>query len=122
MRTSHHQRHLPNAGGDVRVPGASVVMTGDVVACENVTIAGELHGTIKLSDHVLTIAKTATVTASIVARSVTIRGHVIGSVSASARVGIQDTGFLEGNVIAPCLTLVEGSYFCGTVSMPASRA
>ena len=122
MRTPHGQRDLRDARGDVRIPGASVVMTGDVTACEDVTIAGQLHGTIDLSDHVLTIAKTATVTASIVARIVTIRGHVTGSVAASAQVDIHDTGFLEGNVIAPCITLVEGAYFCGTVTTPASRA
>ena len=73
-----------------------MVMTGDVTAREDVTIAGHVDGTIELSDYVVTITTTVTVTASIVARIVTIRGHVTESVAASVRVGIQDTRFLGG--------------------------
>ncbi len=38
MSTSHRQTDLPDAGGDVRVPEASVVIMGDVIAREDLTI------------------------------------------------------------------------------------
>ena len=65
MRTSHRQRDRRDVPGEVRVPGASVVMTSDVSACEDVTIVGQVHGTIDMKDHVLTIAEAATVTAPV---------------------------------------------------------
>ena len=99
-----------------------MVMTSDVSACEDVTIVGQVHGTIDMKDHVLTIAEAATVTAPIVARIVVIKGTVTGSVSARARVDLQGTASVHGNVHTPCITLVEGAYFCGTVTTLASRA
>ena len=118
LSTATRQRDLPDAGRDPRVPGASLTITGDVTAREDVTIEGQVNGTIELADHVLTIGEAATVTAPIVARIVTIRGTATGSVSARERVDIQESGSLDGNVVAPCITLVEGSYFHGTVTSP----
>ena len=61
-----------------------MVITGDVTAREDLTIEGQVNGTIEVADHVLTIAETATVTAPILARIVTIRGSVTGTVTRSA--------------------------------------
>ena len=92
------------------------MITGDVTAREDVTIEGQVTGTLVLADYVLTIAETATVTAPIVARIVTIGGTVTGSVVARERVTIQGTGSLVGDVIAPNISLVDGAYFRGTVT------
>ena len=48
----------------------------------------------------------------------TIEGIVTGSVAAREQVDIHEIGSLDGNVIAPCITLVEYAYFCGTVTRP----
>ena len=109
----------PDTGRDVRASGTSIVIVGDVTAREDVTIEGQINGTIELADHVLTVAETASVRAPIVARIVTIRGTVTGNVAAREQVDIHETGSLDGNVIAPCITLAEGAYFRGTVTRPA---
>lgn len=99
-----------------------MVIRGDVTAAEDVTIEGQVHGTIDMKDHVLTIATAATVTAPIVARSVVIKGTVTGSIVACERVDLHSTASVHGNISTPCITLVEGAYFCGAVMTPASRA
>ena len=102
--------------GAVGARGATVVITGDVTAFEDLTIDGQVTGTIELADYALTIGEKARVTARISARTVTIRGSVTGSVAARETVDIRDTGSLDGDVIAPRIVLADGGYFCGTVN------
>ena len=73
-----------------------------------------------MMDSVLTVGETARVTAPIVARIVTIRGSVTGSVTAREKVDIRATGSLNGDVIAPHIALVDGGYFCGSVAEQSS--
>ncbi len=101
--------------GAVGAPGSTVVITGDVTASEDLTLDGQVTGTIELTEHVLTIGATGRVTGRICARIVTIRGSVTGSVTAREKVDIRATGSLDGDVIAPRIALVDGGYFHGTV-------
>ena len=101
--------------GAVGALGSTVVITGDVTASEDLTLDGQVAGTIALTEHVLTIGATARVTAEICAKIVTIRGSVTGRVTAREKVDIQATGSLDGDVIAPRIALVDGGYFNGTV-------
>ncbi len=69
--------------------GSTVVITGDVTASEDLTLDGQVTGTIELTEHVLTIGATGRVTARICARIVTIRGSVTGSVTAREKVDFE---------------------------------
>ena len=111
------QHAARGAGG---VAGATVIITGTVTASEDLTIDGQVTGRIELTDSVLTIGATARVTAPIVARVVTIRGSVTGNITARDKVDIRATGSLNGDVIAPHIALVDGGYFCGTVTAQSS--
>ena len=111
-----------NAGRGVSTPGACVVITGDIRAAEDVTIDGQVTGTIELADYVLTIGPCAKVQARILAKIVTISGTVRGDVTARDRVDIRGTGSLDGNVVAPHIALMDGAYFHGTVTGPSSDA
>ena len=115
VRTGQHAAR--GAGG---VAGATVIITGTVTASEDLTIDGHVTGRIELTDSVLTIGATARVTAPIVARVVTIRGSVTGNITARDKVDIRATGSLNGDVIAPHIALVDGGYFCGTVTVQSS--
>ncbi len=106
--------------GAVGAPGSTVVITGDVTASEDLTLDGQVTGTIALTEHVLTIGATGRVTARICVRIVTIRGSVTGSVTAREKVDIRETGSLDGDIIAPRIALVDGGYFCGSVKEQSS--
>jgi cytoskeletal protein CcmA (bactofilin family) len=45
---------------------------------------------------------------------------VTGSVTAREKVYIRATGSLNGDVIAPHIALVDGGYFCGSVTEQSS--
>ena len=106
--------------GTVEATGSTVVIAGDVTASEDLTINGQVTGTLELTDYVLTIGAQARVNAQICARIVTIKGSVTGTVTARDKVDIRETGSLDGAIIAPRIALVDGGYFCGTVTERSS--
>src|SRR5262252_8910985 len=75
--------------------GKSVLFRGDLISLEDMTIDGRVEGTIELRDHTLTIGPDATIQADIIAKSVSILGKVIGSISASETIYIAETGSVE---------------------------
>ena len=104
----------------MEAPGSTVVITGDVTASEDLTINGQLTGTLELTDYVLTIGAQARVNAQICARIVTIKGSVTGTVTAREKVDLRETGSLDGDIITPRIALVDGGYVCGTVTERSS--
>ena len=59
--------------------GRSIRVEGKVISTQDLTIDGHVKGSIKLGDHSLTIGPTATITADLVAKNVTISGAVTGN-------------------------------------------
>jgi len=102
--------------------GKSVLFKGDLTSSEDLTIDGRLEGTIQLREHHLTIGPDANIRADIIARSVTILGAVTGTITASDKVDISQTGSLEGNIVAPRLAMADGAVMRGRVDMPARKA
>ena len=97
--------------------GGSVLVTGDVVATEDLVIDGQVRGTIEIGDHSLTIGRDASVVANLAARNVTISGRVQGNVTGSARVELKSSATVQGDVTAPKFTMEEGAALMGTVEM-----
>jgi cytoskeletal protein CcmA (bactofilin family) len=107
------------AGMDERRKSAwisgSIVVRGDVVADEDLVIDGQIHGTIKLGDHSLTIGPGAIVTANLVAKTVTISGTVKGDVIGNAKVEMKSTAKVEGDIRAPKFVIEDGATLSGKV-------
>jgi len=98
--------------------GQSVIITGQLSAGEDLTIAGRVKGPIELGDHVLRIASSAQVSADISAGTVLIEGTVTGHVVASEKVEIRENGSVEADIAAPRVVMFEGAHFRGRVEMP----
>src|SRR5216684_1045619 len=79
------------------------------------TIDGRVEGTVKLGDHGLTIGSNAEIRADIVAKTVTVRGAVTGTITAGDKVVVSSTGSVEGDVTSPRLALAEGALLRGRV-------
>lgn len=99
--------------------GSSVVIRGDLSSSEDMTIAGRIEGDIGVPKHAVLIAPSARVQGDIVARAVTIQGHVTGSITAEQRVEIGETGSVDGDVRAPRMVVVEGAVLHGRVAVAA---
>ena len=79
---------LPGRGSDphlesartTAVIGKSVVVKGQIISREDLTIDGEVEGTVELQEHRLTIGPNGKVRASVKAREVVVLGTVHGNV------------------------------------------
>jgi cytoskeletal protein CcmA (bactofilin family) len=93
--------------------GRTLAIRGSVECVEDVLIEGRIDGHIWNENHVVTIGADATVTGDIVARQITVRGAVEGTLLATGRVDIMDEGRVVGRVLSQKLVLAEGGLFQG---------
>jgi cytoskeletal protein CcmA (bactofilin family) len=97
--------------------GKSVVIEGELNGSEDLTIEGQVEGTIQLRDHILTIGPNGKIKAQIFAQAVIVLGSVTGNVTASEKVDIRDNGSVDGDIISPRVAIAEGAHFRGSVDM-----
>ena len=97
--------------------GKSVVIKGELTGSEDLTIEGQVEGSIQLREHALTIGPNGKIKAQVFAKSVIVLGEIVGNVSASEKVDIRDNGSVDGDIISPRVAIAEGAHFRGTVDM-----
>ena len=102
--------------------GKSLCIEGRIVSTDNLTINGQVEGTIEVGDNTLAIGAGATVTADLAARAVTISGAVKGSVVAKERVDVRATGSVVGDITAPRLVLADGAVITGKIDAGPRKA
>ena len=95
--------------------GISVSIKGEISGSEDLTIDGQVEGRIDLPEHTLTIGPNATVVADITAKSVTIFGSVIGSITAREKADIRKAASIEGGLTCGRLSVQEGARIPGTI-------
>ena len=93
----------------------ALIVKGDVVSTEDLVIDGQIHGSIAIGDHSLTIGSVAIVVADLAARNVTISGTVKGNVMGDAKVELKSTAKVEGDVTAPNFLMEDGATLVGKV-------
>ena len=119
------RRRPPEDGGGSRAPvaggttmiGRGVVLKGDVSGNEDMEIEGEVVGTIKLQEHVVTVGPGGRVEAQVLAKSVVVLGTGSGKLTANELVRIGETGSFEGVLSAPRVVIADGAHFQGRVEM-----
>ena len=98
--------------------GTSIVIKGDLIASEDLTIYGRMEGSVTLNGgHTLTIGRYADIKATIDAKAVVIQGTVTGNVTAGEKVEIQTTGSVSGDVSSPRLAIADGASIRGKVNV-----
>ena len=103
----------PGAGSLIAV-GTKV--TGEVTGSADLTIEGEVEGTLDLSSQV-TVAAGGVARGRVTATAVRIAGRVQGDVKGREVVEIATSGSLEGNISAARVVIAEGAFFKGQVEM-----
>jgi len=102
--------------------GKSVVIKGELTGSEDLTIEGQVEGTIQLREHVLTIGSNGRIKAQVFAKQVIVLGEVTGNVTASEKVDIRDNGSVDGDIVSPRVAIAEGAHFRGSVDMQRKGA
>jgi cytoskeletal protein CcmA (bactofilin family) len=120
----------PSGSGERRHPGGiemanigkSISIKGDVVGEEDTILEGRVEGRVSLRNHHLTIGPNGDVQGEVSAKQVTIVGKVSGNVVASERIEVRETGRIQGDLIAPRLTVAEGAIINGAITMKEAGA
>lgn len=101
--------------------GKALTIEGRIVSRENLTIDGEVKGTIELGEHSLDIGAGAVVTADLIAKTISVSGEVTGNVVASDKVDLQTTGSVDGDISAPLLSMADGATIRGKVDIQGRK-
>lgn len=97
--------------------GKSIVIKGEVSGHEDLTIDGRVEGKVSLQEHNLTVGKHGRLDAELAAKRIIIMGQVTGNVRASEKLELLEGGRLEGDIIAPRVSIADGAHFRGKVDM-----
>lgn len=99
------------------VLGKSVVVKGQILSREDLTIDGEVEGTIEMQEHRLTIGANGKVRASVKAREVIVLGTLHGNVETGDRIDIRKEARLVGDIKTARIVIEDGAYFKGNVDI-----
>ena len=97
--------------------GRSVVIDGEFISGEDLTIDGTLKGNVQIRDATLTIGEPARVEADIHGSRVIVHGTVRGSITASARIELGPEARVQGNLSADQVVIADGARFDGRIDM-----
>jgi cytoskeletal protein CcmA (bactofilin family) len=95
--------------------GQTIFVKGQLLAAEDIHIAGRVEGDIQLQEHVLTIQPTADLSAGVMARAIVIQGAVRGDIVAGQSIALQNSACVAGKLAAPRIAISEGANFNGKV-------
>ena len=95
--------------------GRLIVVRGEIAGSEDLTVDGQVEGSIVLPAHTLTVGPNAMICADITAKVVTIFGTVLGSITAHDRVDVCRGGSVDGNVSCVRLTVQDGAIVNGKI-------
>jgi len=107
----------PQTSGRAAVIGSRIKINGDITGDEDLAIEGKVDGKIDLGNHRVDIGQAGQVHADIQAKVIKIEGEVRGDVTGIEKVIISRTGNVQGNIVAPRLTLEDGAKFKGSIDM-----
>ena len=99
------------------VIGPSISIKGDLTGEEDLMIEGRVEGEIRLKQHSVTVGRSGRVQADVFGKSINVEGEVQGNLTGDSEVVIRNTGRVEGNIVAPRVTLEDGSSFRGAIDM-----
>jgi cytoskeletal protein CcmA (bactofilin family) len=97
--------------------GRSVVINGEFISDEDLTIDGTLKGSVQIREATLTIGDPARVEADIHGSRVIVHGTVRGSITASARIELGPGASVQGNLSADQVVIADGARFDGRIDM-----
>ena len=104
--------------GPAAVLGKSMIVKGEIHSEEDLTIDGQVEGTIDMPGHRLTVGPTGKVEVDTVkAREVVVVGSLKGSIDASDKVLIRKDAQLVGDVQTAGIVIEDGAFFKGGIDI-----
>jgi cytoskeletal protein CcmA (bactofilin family) len=104
------------------VLGKSVIVKGQIFSREDLTIDGEVEGTVELQEHRLTIGPNGKVRASVKARELVVLGTIHGNVETTDKIDIRKEAKLVGDIKTARIVIEDGAYFKGNIDIVRAEA
>ncbi len=114
--------HFDSHRGGQAVLGKSVIVKGQIFSREDLTIDGEVEGTVELQEHRLTVGPNGKVTASIKAREIVVLGTIHGNVETTDKIDIRKEAKLVGDIRTARIVIEDGAYFKGNIDIIRAEA
>ena len=114
---SSTEPHHHDAPRGVAVLGKSVIVKGQILSREDLTIDGEVEGTVELQEHRLTVGPNGKVMASIKARELVVLGTIHGNVETTDKIDIRKEAKLVGDIKTARIVIEDGAYFKGNIDI-----
>ena len=108
---------VTSRNNEMAVIGSSIQIDGDLRGDEDLRIEGKVSGTVELKNSILTIGKEGKVRADVYARAIAVDGETKGDLYATERVSVHVNARVQGNIIAPKVSIEEGAHFKGSIEM-----
>ncbi len=102
--------------------GSTIRVKGDLSGEEDLTVQGRVQGKIELRNNNVTIGEKGQVKADVYAKIISVEGDVEGNLFGEEKIIIRKSGRVKGNLVAPRVSLEEGSNFKGSIDMDSSTA
>ena len=99
------------------VIGKSVVVKGEILSREDLTIEGEVEGTVELHEHRLTVGQNGKVSASVKARELVVLGSIHGNVDIADKIDIRKDAKLVGDIKTARIVIEDGAFFKGNIDI-----
>ncbi|MBV8068467.1 MAG: polymer-forming cytoskeletal protein [Acidobacteriaceae bacterium] len=112
----------PMVRGGSAALGKNVTVKGQIFAREDLTIDGEVEGTVECHEHRLTIGPNARVQAGLKAREIIIHGSIQGNVDATDKIDIKKEAKLVGDIKTSRIVIEDGAYFKGSIDISKTSA
>jgi cytoskeletal protein CcmA (bactofilin family) len=117
MSTNPAPSHHPTESRGPAVIGKSVMIKGQIFSREDLTIDGEIDGSVELHEHRLTVGPNGKLQAGVKAREVVVLGTIHGNVEASDKIDIRKDAKLVGDIKTARIVIEDGAYFKGSIDI-----
>ena len=97
--------------------GSKIRIKGELYGEEDILIQGRVEGTIEVKENNLTVGADGYVSADSQAKEIIVEGEVRGDLTGEEKVVIKSTSNVNGNIVAPRVSLEEGAKFKGMIDM-----
>ncbi len=113
---SHHET------ARTAVLGKSVIVKGQIFSREDLTIDGEVEGTVELQEHRLTVGPNGKVRASVKARELVVLWTIHGNVETTDKIDIRKEAKLVCDIRTARIVIEDGAYFKGNIDIVRAEA
>jgi cytoskeletal protein CcmA (bactofilin family) len=117
VSTNPTPSHTQTESRGPAIIGKSVMIKGQIFSREDLTIDGEIDGSVELHEHRLTVGPNGKLQAGVKAREVVVLGTIHGNVEASDKIDIRKDAKLVGDIKTARIVIEDGAYFKGSIDI-----